>query len=70
MDVVNSLKSFGKSFSDFELTNKILRSLSKWWDPKITVIQESKDLNNYSIDELIGSLKTYEMEHDEYDKHD
>ncbi|CAL9078878.1 unnamed protein product [Musa textilis] len=38
MDVVNSLKSLGKSFSDFELVNKILRSLPKRWDPKVTVI--------------------------------
>ena len=29
MDVVNSLRALGKCFSDFELINKILRSLSK-----------------------------------------
>ncbi|CAL9098444.1 unnamed protein product [Musa textilis] len=70
-DVVNSLKSLGKSFSDFELTNKILISLPKSWDPKITAIQESKDLNVYSLEELIGSLLTYEMtlEHDEHMNH-
>ena len=38
-DVVNGLKGLGKSFLDFELVNKILRSLSKSWDPKVTVIQ-------------------------------
>lgn len=37
-DVVNSLKGLGKSFSDFELVNKILRSLPKSWDPKVMVI--------------------------------
>ncbi|CAL9121338.1 unnamed protein product [Musa textilis] len=71
-DVVNSLKSLGKYFSNFKLTNKILRSLPKSWDPKITVIQESKDLNVYSLEELIGSLLTYEMsflEHFELDEH-
>ena len=31
-DVINSLKALGRSFSDFELVNKILRSLSKNWD--------------------------------------
>ena len=31
-DVVNSLRALGKCFSDFELVNKILRSLSKKWD--------------------------------------
>ena len=60
-DVVNGLKGLGKSFSDFELVNKILRSLPKSWDPKVTAIQEAKDLRNFPLEELIGSLMTYEM---------
>ena len=60
-DVVNGLKGLGKSFSDFELVNKILRSLPKSWDPKVTAIQVAKDLNNFPLEELIGSLMTYEM---------
>ena len=60
-DVVNGLKSLGKSFSDFELVNKVLRSLSKTWDSKVTAIQESKNLNHFPLEELIGSLITYEM---------
>ena len=60
-DVVNSLKALGKYFSNFELVNKILRSLPKSWDPKVMTIQETKDLNNFPLEELIGSLITYEM---------
>ena len=30
-------------------------------DPKVTAIQEAKDLNNFPLEELIGSLMTYEM---------
>ncbi|CAL9075029.1 unnamed protein product [Musa textilis] len=37
-DLVNSLKALGKSFLDFDVVNKILRSLSKRWDPKVTTI--------------------------------
>ena len=62
-DVINGLKALGKNFLDFELVNKILRSLNKNWDPKVTVIQETKDLNNFSLEELFGSLMTYEMTH-------
>ncbi|CAL9075391.1 unnamed protein product, partial [Musa textilis] len=40
MDVVNSLRVLGKSFSNFDLVSKILRSLPKRWDPKVTTIQE------------------------------
>lgn len=61
MDVVNGLKELGKSFLDFELVNKILRFIPKSWDPKVMVIQEAKDLNNFPLKELIGSLMTYQM---------
>ena len=57
-DVVNGLKGIDKSFLDFELVNKILRSLLKSWDPKVMVIQEAKDLNNFPLEELIESLMT------------
>ena len=38
MDVVNGLKALGKSLSNFELVNKILSSLPKSWDSKVTII--------------------------------
>ena len=60
-DIVNGLKGLGKGFSDFELVNKILRSLPKCCDPKVMAFQEAKDLNNFPLEELIGSLMTYEM---------
>ncbi|CAL9126954.1 unnamed protein product [Musa textilis] len=69
-NIVNSLKALGKSFSNLELTNKILRSLSKSWDPKVIIIQETKDLNYFLIEELIGSLMIYKitcMIHDKYE---
>ncbi|CAL9078844.1 unnamed protein product [Musa textilis] len=59
--VVNGLKVLRKGFSNFELVTKILRSLPKSWDPKLTAIQEAKDLKNFPLEELIGSLMTYEM---------
>ena len=69
-DVVNSLRALGKCFLDFELVNKILRSLSKKWDSKVTAIQEAKNLNNLPLEELIGSLMTYEIVHNTHDEHD
>ena len=44
------------------MVRKILRSHSKAWRPKVTTIQEAKDLNVLSLDALIGSLKTHEIE--------
>ena len=58
IDVINGLKALGKGFSNFELVTKILRSLPKNWDPKVTAIQEAKDLKTFPLEELIGSLMT------------
>ncbi|WP_330945482.1 hypothetical protein, partial [Streptococcus anginosus] len=53
--------SLGREFSNAEKVNKILRSLPENWEAKVTAISESKDLENYSLDTLIGSLLAYEQ---------
>nr|CAN73417.1 hypothetical protein VITISV_017053 [Vitis vinifera] len=40
---------------------KILRSLPSQWHTKVTTIQEAKDLTKLPLEELIGSLMTYEI---------
>ena len=40
---------------------KILRSLSKNWESKVTAIQEVKDLTRLKMKELLGSLMTHEL---------
>ena len=40
---------------------KVLRSLPSSWHTKATIIEESKDLATLSLEELIGSLMTYEI---------
>ena len=60
-DITNGLKSLDKIYSNVDLVQKILRSLSDKWDPKVTAIQEAKDLNTLSLDELMGSLITHEL---------
>ena len=40
---------------------KILRSLLESFCAKVTAIEESKDLNEIKIHELIGSLQTYKL---------
>ena len=60
-NVIKGLKALGKGFSNFELVTKILRSLLKSWDPKVTAIQEAKDLKTFPLEEFIESLMTYEM---------
>ncbi|CAL1407104.1 unnamed protein product [Linum trigynum] len=58
--LINQLKGLGKTLPSTELNRKILRTLPKEWLPKRTAIDEAKDLQILSVDELIGSLMSYE----------
>jgi len=60
-DLRNSMASFRKAVSDIKLISKILRYLSEHFRIKVTTIEESKDLEEMKIEELVGSLQTYEM---------
>ncbi|GAV85142.1 UBN2 domain-containing protein, partial [Cephalotus follicularis] len=58
--IINSLKNLGKSYSNQELVRKILRCLPKSWSPKVTAIEEAKDLSTLPLEQLLGSLMTHE----------
>ena len=60
-DKVNDLFNLGKPIPDTNVVRKILRSLLKRFRPKVTAIEESKDIDSMIIDELVGSIQTYEM---------
>jgi len=59
-DLRNSMVSLGKQISDVKLIQKILRSMPKRFKIKVITIEESKDLEEMKIEELVGSLQTYE----------
>ncbi|GAV63498.1 UBN2 domain-containing protein [Cephalotus follicularis] len=58
--IVNSLKNLGKNYSNQELVRKILRCLPKSWTPKVTAIEEAKDLSTLPLEQFLGSLMTHE----------
>jgi hypothetical protein len=60
-DLRNSMVSLGKPVSDVKLIQKIIRSLPQRFRIKVTTIEESKDLEEMKIEELVGSLQTYEL---------
>ena len=59
--LTNGLKALGKEYTNAELVRKVLRSLPPAWHTKATVIEDSKNLSIMTLDELIGSLMTYEI---------
>jgi hypothetical protein len=60
-DLRNSIVSLGKTVSDVKLIRKIIRSSPERFRIKLTTIEESKDLEEMKIEELVGSLQTYEL---------
>jgi hypothetical protein len=60
-DLGNSMVSLGKPISDVKLIRKIIRSLPERFRIKVTTIEESKDLEEMKIEELVGYLQTYEL---------
>ena len=61
IDIVNGLEALGKAYKEFEKVMKILRSLPRKWEAKVTTIQEAKDLIKLPLKELIRSLITHDI---------
>ncbi|GAV68842.1 zf-CCHC domain-containing protein/UBN2 domain-containing protein, partial [Cephalotus follicularis] len=59
--IINFLQSLNKCYTNSEMVRKILRCLPKIWMPKVTAIEEAKDLNTFPLEELLGSLMMHEM---------
>jgi len=59
--LVSGLQILKKSYVASDHVNKILRSLPAKWRPKVTAIEEVKDLNTLSVEDLISSLKYHEI---------
>ncbi|KAI5314133.1 hypothetical protein L3X38_043309 [Prunus dulcis] len=61
--IVNACSSLGEKIPEDRVVKKILRSLPQRFQPKITAIEEIRDLNTLKVQELIGSVQTYEMKY-------
>ena len=55
-EVIVSKFNLGEKTKDSKIVRKILRSLSESFRAKVTAIEESKDLDDIKVQELIGSL--------------
>ena len=60
-DVVVSKFNLGEKTEDSKIARNILRSLPESFHAKVTVIEESKDLDDIKVEKLISSLQTYEL---------
>ena len=55
-DIVNSAFNPGETIPKPKIVKKVLRSLPERFHVKITVVEESKDIDKIHLIELIGNL--------------
>ena len=58
-DIVNSAFNLGETVPEPKIVIKVLRSPPERFHAKITVIEESKDIDKIPLTELVGNLQTY-----------
>ena len=59
--VVNQLKRNGEILTDARVVEKILRSLTENFENVVCAIEESKNLEEMTVDDLAGSLEAHEQ---------
>ena len=60
-DMVNSAFNLGETIPEPKIMRKVLRYLPKRIHAKIIAIEESKDIDQIPLTELVGNLQTYEL---------
>lgn len=60
-DIAKTYFALGEKISEKNLVKKILRSLTEKFDIKVIIIEQAQEFRSIKVDELIGSLKTFEF---------
>ena len=60
-DIVNSAFNLRETIPEPKVVRKVLRSLPERFHARITVIEESKDIDSIPLTELVGNLQTYKF---------
>ena len=60
-DIVNSAFNLRETIPELKIVRKVLRSLLERFHAKITMIEESKDIDKIPLTELVVNLQTYEL---------
>ncbi|KAA0067564.1 Retrovirus-related Pol polyprotein from transposon TNT 1-94 [Cucumis melo var. makuwa] len=61
LEIANDLLLLGEKISESKIVCKVLRSLPRKFDMKVIAIEEAQDITTLKLDELFGSLLTFEM---------
>ena len=58
---MNSTFNLGETIPEPKIVRKVLRCLPERFHTKITMIEESKDIDKIPLTELVGNMQTYEL---------
>ena len=58
---MNSASNLGETILEPKIMRKVFKSLPERFHAKITVIEESKNIDKIPLTELVGNLQTYEL---------
>ena len=61
LSIINKVRLLGKEFSDDRIVQKILVTMPEKYESKISSLEESKDLTNISLGELVNALQAQEQ---------
>ena len=61
-NIVNSAYNLGEIYNQPKIVRKILKSLTEDFRLKVTDITKSKNVYSITVDELVGSLQSYELD--------
>ena len=62
LSLLNELSLVGKVYDNEDSNTKFLRALTEDWDTQTSIIRHQYELNEISLDEIYGMLKTHDME--------
>ena len=60
LNFVNQMKTYGDPISNQRVVKKILISLPERYDSIVSVIEQTKDLETLVVEDLMGTIKTFE----------
>lgn len=61
LEIANASSALGELMSEEKLARNIMRFVPKRFDMKVNAIEKAQDINKIRVDELVGSLQTFEL---------
>lgn len=60
-EIVSAIKGMDGKIEESEVVRKVMLTLPKCYKPKKYAIEESHDIDKYTLDQLYGSLSAFEI---------